>query len=475
MTIVLRDYQVERMVNPVRQALVDGFRAPLLVAPTGSGKTRVFAHVVARMVERGKRIVVLVHRDELVQQVSEALTDVGVAHGIIAAGLHYDRRYHAHVASVATLYRRLDRVAVPDGVIADEAHHVIQATMHGKCLALWRRMNPKLWTIGVTATPERLSGEGLGEMFDTMILGPTCRELIEAGWLSKYRLFAPETVDVSGLHRRAGDFVRGEVDELMSKPQIIGNVVSHYARICNGAPGVAFCPSVAHAEKTAERFRAAGFRAVSIDGTMSREVRRGIVADLRRGALNVLTSCDLISEGFDVPGIHAIMLLRPTQSLTIHLQQIGRGLRLADGKEYAIILDHVGNTARHGLPDVDRQWSLEGRAAREAREKDGKISNAVRQCLECFAISPAAAAKCSSCGAAFPIKARKVDEVDGELAEIAVAHMKREAARAQGMAQNMDSLIALAKIRGYRNPFMWAQHVLNLRKKKGRDVGRSRA
>lgn len=460
------------MVNPVRQALVDGFRAPLLVAPTGSGKTRVFAHIVARMVERGKRIVVLVHRDELVQQVSEALTDVGVAHGIIAAGLHYDRRHHAHVASVATVYRRLDRVAVPDGVITDEAHHVIAATMHGKCLAFWRRMNPKLWTIGVTATPERLSGEGLGEMFDTMILGPTCRELIDAGWLSKYRLFAPETVDVSGLHRRAGDFVRGEVDELMSKPQIIGNVVSHYARICNGAPGVAFCPSVAHAEKTAERFRAAGFRAVSIDGTMGREVRRGIVADLRRGALNVLTSCDLISEGFDVPGLHAAMLLRPTQSLTIHLQQIGRALRLADGKEHAIILDHVGNTQRHGLPDADRQWTLEGRDAREAREKDGKLSNAVRQCLKCFAISPAFATKCQLCGVVFPIKERKVDEVDGELAEIAIAHMKREAARVQGMAQSLEALIAIGKTRRYKHPEVWARMVLNGRKRRNQEARR---
>lgn len=466
--IVLRDYQVEKMMNPVREALLRGFRSPLLVAPTGSGKTRVFAAICARMTARGKRIVILVHRDELVQQVSEALTDVGVTHGFIAAGAHYDRRYLAHVASVATLYRRLDRVAVPDGVIADESHHVIAATMHGKCLAVWRKLNPKLWIIGVTATPERLSGEGLGEIFDTMILGPTTRELIDAGWLSKYRLFAPETVDTSGLHRRAGDFVRGEVDELMSKPKIIGSVVNHYARICNGMPGAAFCPSVAHAEKTAEQFRSAGFRAVSIDGAMARDVRRGIVADLRRGALNVLTSCDLISEGFDVPGLHAIMLLRPTQSLTIHLQQIGRGLRPAEGKEYAIILDHVGNTARHGLPDVDRQWSLDGRAAREKREQDGEISNAVRQCLKCFAVSPAAAAKCVECGELFPAKPRQVEEVDGELAEIVVAHQRREAARAQSMAKDMDSLIALGKMRGYRNPMMWARHVLHGRRQKGR-------
>lgn len=466
--IELRDYQTERMVAPVREALIRGFRAPVLVAPTGSGKTRVFSFIVQEATQRGKRIVVLVHRDELVQQVSEALSDVDVKHGFIAAGAHYDRRYLAHVASVMTLVRRLDRVAVPDGVIADECHHAIASTSHGKCLAFWRKLNPKLWTIGVTATPERLSGEGLGEMFDTMIVGPTVRELMDAGWLSKYRLFAPETVDLSGLHTRAGDFVRGEVDELMSKPKIIGNVVSHYARICNGAPGVSFSPSVAHAEKVAEQFRAAGFRALSIDGTMAKEVRRGIIGDFRRGALNVLTSCDLISEGMDVPGIHAIMLLRPTQSLALSLQQIGRGLRPAPGKDAAIILDHVGNTARHGLPDADRMWTLEGRAARQAREQDGKLSDAVRQCLKCFAISPAAAAKCVDCGEPFPPKPRVVEEIDGELSEIAIAHARREAKIAQGLAKDEDSLIELAKMRGYRNPVYWAKHVMAGRRQRGR-------
>ena len=465
--IELRDYQ-SVIVDDLRQKMVGGYRAPLLVLGTGGGKTVVFCFIAARMTERRKRIVVLVHRDELIDQVSATLADFQVAHGRICAGAHYDRRYMAHVASVQTLVRRLDRVAVPDGVIVDEAHHALGSSSWGKCLAFWRKMNPSLWIIGVTATPERLSGEGLGETFDTMVLGPSVTALIQCGALSKYRLFAPETVDLSGLHTRAGDFVRGEVDELMSKPKIIGNVVSHYARICNGAPGVVFSPSVAHAEKVAEQFRSAGFRALSIDGTMAKEVRRGIIGDFRRGALNVLTSCDLISEGMDVPGIHAIMLLRPTQSLALSLQQIGRGLRPAPGKDAAIILDHVGNTARHGLPDADRMWTLEGRAARQAREQDGKLSDAVRQCLKCFAISPAAAAKCVDCGETFPAKPRVVDEVDGELSEIAIAHARREAKIAQGLAKDEDSLIELAKMRGYRNPVYWAKHVMAGRRQRGR-------
>ncbi|MGE0521277.1 MAG: DEAD/DEAH box helicase [Reyranella sp.] len=466
--IELRTYQSERMVAPLREALRAGHKSPLLVAPTGSGKTRCFAHIVHQMTRRGKRIIVLVHRDELIEQVSSALTDVDVKHGIIAAGGFYDRRHLAHVASVQTLVRRLDRVAIPDGVIIDEAHHCIASTSHGKVATFFRMKNPAMWTIGVTATPERLSGEGLGEMFDHMVIGPTVAELIEAGWLSRYRLFAPATVDLSGLHRRAGDFVRGEAAELMSKPKIVGDAVSHYARICNGAPGVAFCVSVEHAEKMAEQFRAYGYRALSVDGSMSKELRRSIIGDFKRGALNILTSCDLISEGLDVPGIHAVMLLRPTQSLAMFLQQVGRGLRPAPGKDAAIILDHVGNTERHGLPDVERQWTLEGRDARERREKDGEISNAVRQCLKCFAISPAAAWKCVDCGEPFPAKPRIVEQVEGELAEIAIQHARREAAREQSMAKDRESLIALAKMRGYKNPGYWAEKVLRGREQKGR-------
>lgn len=455
------------MVAPLREALRQGFKSPVLVAPTGSGKTVIFSFMVSEAIKRGRRIIVMVHREELIDQICATLEQFDVPHGRISAGGHYDRRYLAHVASVQTLVRRLERVVPPDGVIVDEAHHCIGATSHGKVATFFRAKNPAMWTIGVTATPERLSGEGLGEMFDHMVVGPTVAELMEAGWLSKYRLFAPQTVDLSGLHTRAGEFVRGEAAEIMGKPQIIGNVVSHYARLCNGAPGVAFCPSVEHSEKTAERFRQYGFRAMSIDGTMAKEVRRSIVADFRRGAINVLASCDLISEGFDLPGIHAAMLLRPTQSMALHLQQIGRSLRPAPGKDAAIILDHVGNTVRHGLPDDHREWTLAGRADRE--KKEGAAANdAVRQCLKCFAISPAFAVRCRDCGEEFPAKTRNVEEVEGELAEIAIQQARRQAKMEQGRASSQEALMELAQRRGYKNPAQWANMILAFRRQKGR-------
>lgn len=461
--IELRPYQSDCIAG-LRGAFAAGFHSPLLVSPTGSGKTVMFSFMTGRLIESGKRIVLLCHREELIEQISRTLTAFNVAHGIISAGSGYDRRQMAHVASVFTLARRLDRVEVPDYVIVDEAHHGVAGSTWGKVLAYWREKNPKLRVIGVTATPERLSGEGLGETFDTMILGPTTRELIDLGALAPYRLFAPrQAVDLSGIKRQGGDFARGEVAAAVDKPAITGDAVGHYRRLCDGAPAVAFCVSVEHAENTAEQFRSVGYRAMSIDGKMDRQLRRSIIADFGRGAINVLTSCDLISEGFDVPGIVAGILLRPTWSLSLYLQQVGRALRPKPGGRPAVILDHVSNSGRHGMPDDDREWSLLGR---ETGRKTKASEAACRQCEQCYAVSPAAAAKCRDCGHVFPIKAREVEVVEGELSEVEVARMKRDAARAQGSADSLEALTELGRMRGYKHPDAWARHVWNSRQRR---------
>lgn len=455
--IALRPYQ-DAWIDGLRQSFRAGHHSPLGVLPTGGGKTVCFSYLTSRLIAAGKRVVILVHRDELIRQVSDTLTAFGVDHGRIAAGQLYDRRQPAHVASVFALARRLDRVAVPDYVICDEAHHCIAGSSWGKVVAHWRALNPQLRVIGVTATPERLSGEGLGEVFDDMVLGPTVRQLIDLGALAQYRMFAPkQAVDLSGIGRRGGDFVRSEAAAAMDKPAIIGDSVAHYRRHCDGLPAVAFCVSVEHAEHVAAQYRTEGYRSASIDGSMPRELRRGILQEFSRGQLNVLTSCDLISEGFDVPGIVAAILLRPTQSLALYLQQVGRALRTAPGKAHAVILDHVGNSARHGAPCDDRDWSLVGRSEATRKTKAGEAS--VRQCPTCYAISPAAASKCRECGQAFPLQAREVEVLEGELSEVEVAKTRRDAVRAQAEAQTLDDLIALATERGYKNPVGWARHV----------------
>lgn len=462
MSVTLRPYQ-DAAIQGLRDAFAAGYHSPLLVLPTGGGKTVTFSFMASRLAANGKRLVILVHRDELVDQVSETLARFDVPHGYIAAGRLYDKRHRVHVASVQTLARRMDRVAVPDYVICDEAHHCIGASTWGKVVAEWRRANPALRLIGVTATPERLSGEGLGEVFDEMVLGPSTRELIDLGALAEYRLFAPsQQLDLSGVKSRMGDFIRGEVAAKVDKPAIIGSAVGEYRAKLNGAPAVAFCVSIEHAEHVAEQFRAQGFRAAKLDGTMDRGVRRELVRDFGRGVIQILTSVDVISEGFDVPGIVGAILLRPTQSLGLYLQQVGRALRTAPGKEAAILLDHVGNSTRHGLPDDARDWSLLGRERGKRGAKDPD-DVAVRQCGKCYAMSPATASACRDCGAPFPVKARTIEEVDGTLSEVEIARIKRDAKREQAAAQTLEDLIKLGTSRGYKNAVGWAKHLFAAR------------
>lgn len=462
MSVVLRPYQ-DAAIQGLRDAFAAGHHSPLLVLPTGGGKTVTFSFMASRLAANGKRLAILVHRDELVDQVSETLARFDVPHGYIAAGRLYDKRHRVHVASVQTLARRMDRVAVPDYVICDEAHHCIGASTWGKVVAQWRAVNPALRLIGVTATPERLSGEGLGEVFDEMVLGPSTRELIDLEALAEYRLFAPsQQLDLSGVRSRMGDFIRGEVAAKVDKPAIIGSAVGEYRAKLNGAPAVAFCVSIEHAEHVAEQFRAQGFRAAKLDGNMDRSTRRELVRDFARGVVQVLTSVDVVSEGFDIPGIVGAILLRPTQSLGLYLQQVGRALRTAPGKEAAILLDHVGNSQRHGLPDDPRDWSLLGRERKGRGAKDAD-DVAIRQCPACFAISPAAAAKCRECGEAFPIKARTIEEVAGTLSEVEVMRAKREAKKEQAAAQTLEDLIRLGQSRGYKNPSAWARHLIEAR------------
>jgi DNA repair protein RadD len=456
----------ERSVGGLRGAFRDGFHSPLLVSPTGSGKTVIFSYLTWRLISAGQRVKILAHREELLDQISDTLARFDVAHGVLGPGAVYDRRLLAHVASVFTLARRMDRVEVPDYVIGDEAHHMIPDSTWGKEVAYWRERNPRLRLIGVTATPERLSGEGLGATFDTMVMGPTTRELIDLGRLAEYRLFAPERpVDLSEVGMRGGDYQRGAAAAVMDKPQIVGNTIAEYQRLLNGAPTVAFEVSVENAQHMAEQFRAAGYRSACLDGKMDKALRREIVRDFGRGAINVLTSCEIVSEGFDVPGIVGAILRRPTWSLAMYLQQVGRALRTAPGKDAAILLDQVGNSSRHGLPDDPRAWSLLGRADRKGK-KDGE-NVAAKQCTACYAVSPAAASKCRECGVPFPIKARIIDEVDGQLSEVEIARARRQAAVDQAAAKTIDDLIALGRARGFKNPQGWARHVFDARQARG--------
>lgn len=463
--IQLRAYQ-QKIVDDLRMAFTKGKRAPVLVAPTGSGKTVVFSYMAASASQKGKRVIILVHREELMDQVSQTLAEFGVQHGFVAAGRDYDSRFTVHVASVFALARRLNRVIMPDLFIVDESHHAIAGSTWGKIMSA----APKSLRIGVTATPERLSGEGLADMFDTMVLGPSVADLIAEGSLSKYRLFAPPSMDLSNVHKRMGDFAKNELAAAVDKPTITGDAVKHYRKIADGKRAVAFCVSIAHAEHVAGQFQAAGYAAAKIDGKMKRSERREIIQKFRDDRIKIVTSCDLISEGFDLPAIEVAILLRPTQSKALYLQQVGRSLRPYPGKAESIILDHAGNCQRHGLPDDEQQWSLLG--ANKKNKNDDDPDFKVKVCPSCFAAQSPGDEVCSYCGYRFEYHPRSVQQVDEELIEIDPATIRREKAKEQGRAQSIEDLVELGRKRGYARPRLWAAHVFRARQARKIQQGR---
>ncbi len=417
--ITLRPYQQD-LIGGIRAAYAGGAGSVLGVMPTGAGKTVCFSYMAAAASERGRRVGIVAHRAEILDQIGRTLRQFGVHHGYIAPGFTPDPFAPVQVCSVQAMARKIERyVDRPfDFLIVDEAHHAAAGTGWHAVINAHRGKH----VLGVTATPRRLSGEPLSIAFDRMVMGPTPKELTRLGALTPYRLFAPFRPDMSGVSRRAGDFVRSEVGDLMDKPTITGDAVAHYRRICNGKRAVVFCVSVSHAEHVAAQFVAAGIPAASLDGGMSRDERKAVLRQFEDGDVPILTSCDIVSEGFDVPSIEAAILLRPTDSLALYLQQVGRALRPADGKSAAIILDHAGNSVSrlyggrgHGFPDDDREWSLDGERGVKAGGGERTIPTVI--CGVCFAVFRPAPC-CPECGSRRDAQGREITQVDGVLEEV---------------------------------------------------------
>ncbi len=447
MTINLRPYQ-QQLVTDIRLQYQLGHKAVLAVLPTGGGKTVCFSYIAQAAAKKGNRVLVLVHRAELLDQASRSMP---VPHGIIAANRGMDLSHAVQVASVQTVARRLHLLPRDffQLLVVDEAHHTSAGT--------WARVikhfsQAKL--LGVTATPIRGDGRGLGEHYQSMVQGPTAQQLTDDGYLAPAKVLAPPGFDSAGLRKRMGDFDTKQAEQRVGT--IMGDCVGHYRKHLSGQTAIAFCCSVAHAEAVAHLFNSNGVSAASIDGSMDTANRRQLLADLAIGRIKVLTSCALIGEGVDVPSVGGCILLRPTASVGLHLQMIGRCLRPQDGKR-AVVLDHVGNTLRLGHHLENRDWSLDG-----IKKRDREAAPSVKVCPQCFATSTSAAQVCGDCGHVFtPPERRELKQVDGELQEIAVT--KR---REQGSAQSLQDLIALGQSRGYKNAVAWAKHVMYARSSK---------
>ena len=439
-----------------------GVKNVLAVSPTGSGKTVIFSNI---LLKHNGPSCAIAHRQELVTQISLALARDEVKHRIIgskdtvklAENLQMDELgrsfYHPSapcaVAGVDTLIKRVNNLSYWANSVTkwvqDEGHHVLKNNKWGTAAAMF----PNAVGLGVTATPERADGKGLGRhsdgLYDEMIVGPSGRELINKGFLTDYRIFAPPSdIDLSNVNisETTGDFNINKLRAAVKKSHIIGDVVKHYLKIAPGKLGVTFATDVETATNIAGQFNLAGIPAAVISAKTPTNERIALLRKFKNRELLMLVNVDLFGEGFDLPAIEVVIMARPTESFALYCQQFGRALRLmlspmllaawgnytdkqriefiaTSEKPHAIIIDHVGNITRHGLPDAKRHWSLDGRNRRSKKTNDDGIP--VRTCLnpDCLAAYERIYKKCPYCGFEHIPAARSGPEfVDGDLTEL---------------------------------------------------------
>jgi DNA repair protein RadD len=396
-TLTLREYQA-RAVSEVHRAIENGRNAICLVAPTGAGKTVMGAKLVQDFVAAGRRVLWVAHRIELVEQ---AISRMGIPCGAIVAGSKLDPTlFRCTVASLQTVIRR--QLPPADVLIIDEAHHA-RSGSYGALVEGLRAANPELVVIGLTATPCRLDGKGLGDLFETLVIAAQVSALIAEGSLVRPRVFSSrETPDLKGVKKVAGEFSDKGLELACNKAKLRGDVVEHWLARGAGRPTVLFAVSLEHSRALIADFGAAGVKAVHVDGSMSRHERERALGAVKSGEAQILSNVGIVTEGWDYPQLEVCVLARPTASLSLLMQMWGRVMRPWPGKE-AIVLDHAGNVARHKvLPWIDVEWSLE-------QSKPKVPGGAVKTCPGCFAVCPGNAQFCSECQHDFTPSSRGED------------------------------------------------------------------
>lgn len=428
MELQLRDYQIE-VAELARQAFRAKNRSVLIVLPCGAGKTVLFAYIAQQAQNKGNKVLFLVHRVELLDQTIATFNKFGIERKVIDIEM---------VQTTANKYKKIidknntkngaendiETITDYDLIIFDEAHHSTSKT--------WRTIidnQPKAKIVGLTATPCRLDGKPLGDIYNHLIVGISANSLIQRDFLSQYDYFAPTVADLSELRKRGSDYDMGSAEELLDTPAIFGDIIHHFKRLASNMQTICYCPTRAYSKKTAQLFNDNGIKAVHFDGETPKNERNQIIKDFRDKKIQVLCNVDLISEGFDVPDCHCCILLRPTQSSALFIQQATRALRPAPNKK-AVIIDHVGNYLRHGFPTQDRQWSLD-KPLEKHKESNEKGELKIRQCLVCFGTFPTAPV-CPYCGTPY-------ENTKEELANIEKIELKRikeeEALRARQLRE----------------------------------------
>ena len=443
------------MIDQLRRATLE-HRHILLVAPTGSGKTVIAAAIVQGAVAKGRRVLFLAHRRELIDQAATKLWDAGIEAGIILAGRPARPEQPVQIASIQTLHARAFRgtamQAPPaDVIVVDEAHHV-RARTYREIVDHY----PDAVVLGLTATPCRGDGRGLGNVFATLVECPDVQALIDLGFLVPTKVYAPSTPDLTGVRVERGDYSEKQLAERVNTDALVGDIVEHWHRLAEGKKTVIFATGVAHSLHIRDEFRRSGVLAEHLDGATPTEERADILGRLSRGEIEVVSNCMVLTEGWDQPDVACIVLARPTKSMGLFRQMIGRVLRPAPGKDHALVLDHSGAIFNHGFVEDPVLWTLDHdkRAVNLALASKGRqAERTLTTCPECAAVRMQGK-PCSACGWRPQRKPDAPDVIDGEL-----GHVERDGrvtASVYDKARFHRQLLWFAREKGYQKQAGWA-------------------
>lgn len=427
--IELRTYQTE-LINNIRKSIRTGNKSVVAVLGCGGGKSVIQAEIARSATAKGNRVLFLVHRKELCGQIRNTFENQGVDMELCSVNM------------VQTVSRRLDDIPEPEVIITDECHHSTANTYR----KIYDKF-PNALKLGFTATPIRLNKGGLGEVYQDLITSVSTKWLIDNHYLAPYKYYSVKLADTSGLHIRSGEYKADEVACLMQNKEIYGETITQWEKLAKGRKTIVYCASVEASKMTADEFSNAGYISCSLDGTTPENERRDVMERFRNGEIQILCNCDLFGEGLDVPDCECVVLLRPTQSLTLYIQQSMRSMRYMPDKT-AIIIDHVGNCYLHGLPDDDRKWTLESKQNQETTVK-------IRECPNCYAVYAPTLSKCPYCKyeAVKEVRHSSKKTIEIDLVELRRQEDLKNTKLSDAVFNTWEEVVEFQKIKGYK--FAW--------------------
>ena len=425
--VELRDYQ-NRAIEKLREVFRSGKRRPVMVLPTGAGKSIVFGQIISNILERGNAVLWIVHRRNLVKQMQDVLMDhFGIDAGIIMAGIESDTNQPAQLCTIQTFTRRMDlslfgenRFLVDaDVVLIDEAQHSVSRS-YEKVIKYYK---DKI-IIGCSATPSRLDGRGLGEVYDSIVDVAGVKELTEMGHLSPARYFVPNKIDLNGVKTVMGDYAVKGLDGKVNRTKLIGDIVQNWLRLAGNRKTLVYAVNVKHSKAICQEFQKAGVNAEHLDARSSDEDREDVFRRMENGETTVITNVGLYTEGLDLPAAACVVIARPTKSMGLYRQMAGRGLRPYPGKSDVIILDHGNVVETHGLVDWETIWSLDGTKQAWSKPKREKTVALVK-CRACNYVFMGGSV-CPLCGTEVKGFGKKIVTIEAELEELDAKNLRHD-------------------------------------------------